>query len=246
MSLSRFHLPAADWSAGVLRGEEAEHAARVLRKRAGDLIEIFDGSGRVAVAEITQVEKASLSFNLQSVDQHQRSGLPVHLIAPLIKGQAFEWMLEKAVELGAASVQPVITERCVVQLDGDQAEKKLVKWRRLMLESAKQCHTPFLPELHGIMRWDKVMKGDLSGGLNYIAALDEKRRAIPHQLGPGPRPAWVRLAIGPEGDFSAEEVDQALRAGFQAITLGPLILRAETAAIAGLAVLTHEARNVEA
>ena len=246
MSLSRFHLPAADWSSGVLRGEEAEHAVRVLRKRAGDLIEVFDGTGRVAVAEITQVEKASLSFTVQSVMQHQRNGLPVHLIAPLIKGQAFEWMLEKAVELGAASIQPVITERCVVNLDADQAEKKRVKWCRLMLESAKQCHTPFLPELHAVAKWATVMQADLSDGCNFIAALDEKRQTIPHQLGCGPRPACVRLAIGPEGDFTPDELAQALQTGFQAITLGPLILRAETAAIAGLAVLNHEARNVEA
>ena len=247
MSLSRFFLPASDWSSGLLHGEEAEHAVRVLRKGVGDKIELFDGVGNVAVAEITAAQKASLAFRIDSTQHYQRDGVPVHLIVALIKAQAFEWLLEKAVELGAASIQPVITDHCVVQLDADQAGKKLTKWRRLMLESAKQCHTPFLPELFDPIRWDAAMKLGESNSVNYIAALDDAEQSIPNQLGidtSGRRPDCVRLAIGPEGDFTKEEMDTARRSGFRFITLGPLILRAETAAIACLAVLTHEARKV--
>ena len=241
MSLPRFHLPAAEWSSPhlTLTGDEAQHCGRVMRKQAGDAIEIFDGAGRVAVCEITLVSKAEVQAKIVSETCVAAFQTSIHLLPALIKGEPFEWLLEKAVELGAASVQPVVTERTVIHLDAAQAEKKMVKWRRHMIESAKQCHTPFVPELKA--------PAALAAGLTFqadfklIPALSEHSRTLKQAL-PEAKPKSVAVLIGPEGDFTAEEEERAFAAGFVPVTLGPLVLRAETASIATLAILGHELR----
>jgi 16S rRNA (uracil1498-N3)-methyltransferase len=246
MSLSRFYLPADQWGPEglTLTGDEAQHCARVLRHHAGDGIEIFDGNGKVATGEITAITKTEVRARILSVQQHAPLPGAIHLLPALIKAEPFEWLLEKAVELGAASIQPVLTHRTVVHLDAAQLEKKLPKWQRLMLESAKQCHTPFLPRLHAPRPLAGVLAETPAGALKLIPALSEHTRSLHEVLATHAlhaREAYV--VIGPEGDFTAEEEALAREQGFQAITLGPLVLRAETAGIAMLAVLGHEFRR---
>ncbi|MGV3659622.1 MAG: 16S rRNA (uracil(1498)-N(3))-methyltransferase [Prosthecobacter sp.] len=242
MPLSRFHLPAASWQPLhlTLIDDEAQHCSRVMRKQAGDSIEIFDGEGRVAVCEITHVSKTEVRARILSEDCMEPFATAIHLVPAMIKGEPFEWMLEKAVELGAASVQPVITARSVVHLDAAQAEKKLVKWRRHMIESAKQCHTPFVPRLEMPKPFASLVP-TLNAELKLIPALSEHSRTLKQVL-PEARPASVAVLIGPEGDFTPEEEALAQQTGFLPITLGPLVLRAETAAVATLAILGHELR----
>jgi 16S rRNA (uracil1498-N3)-methyltransferase len=241
MSLPRFHLSAAAWASPLLTltHDEAQHCSRVMRKQPGDMIEIFDGAGRVAVCEITQVSKSEVQAQITSETRVEPFQTAIHLLPALIKAEPFEWMLEKAVELGAASVQPVITERTIVHLDAVQTEKKLAKWRRHMIESAKQCHTPFLPELKAPIAFAASLK--IQADFKLIPALSEHTRTLKQVL-PTTKPASVAVLIGPEGDFTVEEEAQAYAAGFTPITLGPLVLRAETAAIATLAILGHELR----
>lgn len=241
MSLPRFHLPSAQWSCPhlTLGGDEALHCSRVMRKKPGDVIEIFDGAGRVAVCEIAHVAKTEVQAHLISETHTAPLQTAIHLLPALIKAEPFEWLLEKAVELGAASIQPVITERTVIHLDATQSEKKLTKWRRHMIESAKQCHTPFVPELKVPVSFAASLKSDAD--LKLIPALSEHMRTLKQAL-PPTKPARVAVLIGPEGDFTPEEEALAISSGFVPITLGPLVLRAETAAIATLAILGHELR----
>jgi len=241
MSLPRFHLPAAAWASPhlALTHDEAQHCSRVMRKQPGDTVEIFDGAGRVAVCEITQVSKSEVQAQITSETRVEPFQTSIHLLPALIKAEPFEWMLEKAVELGAASIQPVITERTVVHLDAAQTEKKLAKWRRHMIESAKQCHTPFVPELKAPIAFAASLK--IQADFKLIPALSEHTRTLKQAL-PSSKLSSVAVLIGPEGDFNAEEEAQAFSAGFVPITLGPLVLRAETAAIATLAILGYELR----
>jgi 16S rRNA (uracil1498-N3)-methyltransferase len=238
MSLPRFHLPAAAWSSPhlTLTHDEAQHCSRVMRKQPGDEIEIFDGAGRVAVCEIVNTSKSEVQARIVSEARVEPFQTAIHLLPALIKAEPFEWLLEKAVELGAASIQPVITERCVIHLDAAQTEKKLAKWRRHMIESAKQCHTPFVPDLKAPVSFVTALK--VTADLKLIPALSEHSRTL-KQITPA---ASVAVLTGPEGDFTPEEEEQAFAAGFAPVTLGPLILRAETAAIATLAILGHELR----
>jgi len=243
MSLSRFYLAPDQWSGPGslwLGEEEAHHCTRVLRKRAGDEVELFDGRGRVARARIIGARKELVELQIESETRHAPLPHAVQVLPALIKGEAFEWLLEKAVELGAAAVRPVITANSVMQWDKAQAEKKMAKWRRHMQEAAKQCHTPFLPELH-----EPVVLAEL------LAATDnEALRLVPALFGPvrslvkvvadwGPGTHRAQVLIGPEGDFLPEELQAAVAADFQPVTLGPLILRAETATVATLAFLTQ-------
>ncbi len=238
MSLPRFYLPAAAWSGAALTlsGDEAQHCSRVMRKQPGDKIEIFDGAGRVGICEITHVSKSEVQAKITSETRLESFKTAIHLLPALIKAEPFEWLLEKAVELGATSIQPVITERTVIHLDAAQTEKKLAKWRRHMIEAAKQCHTPFLPELKAPIAF--AVSLSISAELKLIPALSEQSRTL-KQITPA---SSVAVLIGPEGDFTSEEEQQAQQAGFQPITLGPLVLRAETAVIATLAILGHELR----
>src|SRR6218665_70890 len=138
MSLSRFYLPASDWRSDslALTGDEAAHCARVLRRQVGDAVEVFDGAGRVATAEILAVHKNAVSLKILS--EQRPAALPqrIHLLPAMIKAEPFEWLLEKAVELGAASIQPIITERTVVHLSGEHLEKKLSKWLPHKIETS--------------------------------------------------------------------------------------------------------------
>ena len=241
MSLPRFYLSAAAWTSPhlTLSHDEAAHCSRVMRKQPGDTIEIFDGGGRVAVCEITHVSKSEVQAQITSESRVEPFQTAIHLLPALIKAEPFEWLLEKAVELGAASIQPIITERTVIHLDTAQTEKKLAKWRRHMIESAKQCHTPFVPELRAPIAFAASLK--VAAEFKLMPALSEHTRTLKQAL-PKDKPCRVAVLIGPEGDFTAEEEAQAFAAGFVPVTLGPLVLRAETAALATLAILGHELR----
>jgi 16S rRNA (uracil1498-N3)-methyltransferase len=247
MSLSRFFLAADQWPEGGLMRlgeEEAHHCTRVLRKRAGDEVEVFDGRGRVARGRIEGARKDEVMVAVESETRHPALAHEVHVLPALIKGEAFEWLLEKAVELGAASVRPVITANSVVQWDAAQGEKKMAKWRRHMLEAAKQCHTPFLPELRAPVVLAEALAealGDSEGEvLKLVPALFGEVRSLAGAVGEwGERRRRAMVLIGPEGDFLEGELQAAVAAGFQPVTLGPLILRAETAVVATLAYLTQ-------
>lgn len=242
MSLSRFYLPPAEWAgtALILTGDEALHCSRVLRKQRGDEIEIFDGAGQVARARIAAASKNTVQTEVIEQRRHEPLPYAIHLLPALIKAEPFEWLLEKAVELGAVVVQPVVTERTVVRLAGDPLEKKMSKWRRHMVESAKQCHTPFLSVLKEPLPWADALARVPREALKVLPALSEHSRTL-HGLAGNARCAWI--AIGPEGDFTAAEEALAAAHGFQPVTLGPLVLRAETAAVAALAILGHEMRR---
>lgn len=158
--------------------EEAHHCTRVLRKRAGDEVELFDGRGRVARGRISSAKKDEVMVEVESERRHSPLAHEVHVLPALIKGEAFEWLLEKAVELGAASVRPVITGNSVVQWDAAQGEKKMAKWRRHMLEAAKQCHTPFLPELRVPVVLEEALRQDEGEVLKIVPALFGEVRSL--------------------------------------------------------------------
>lgn len=245
MSLSRFYLPTAEWSDGELRltGGEASHCAQVLRKQVGDLAEVFDGEGRVARGGLSQVSRNSVIMDIASVTQFSPLEPRLHLIAAIIKGDRMDYLIEKAVELGAASVAPVQTDNGVVRLNTAQSERKTGKWRQTMIAAAKQCHIPFLPVLHPPQTIATALATVPEGGLRLIAALDEHQYTLDDVIGTS-EPRDITVVIGPEGDFTSEELRLALDQGFRPVTLGPLILRAETAAITALARLSRHRRGL--
>ena len=208
------------------------HAVQVLRLKSGGGLRLFNGYGLEIEAVMTSVNKRESTAKLMTVIQNDiESLLSLTLIQGISRGERMDYALQKAVELGVNKIVPVTTERCNVQLSGPRAQKKVDHWQGVIISASEQSGRCNLPILTPIMSFDEVLEKFNSGSrliLEPTAALGFK--TLPLQT-------ETKLLIGPEGGFSDEEVQTAVRQGFQAVKLGPRTLRTETAAVSALAIL---------
>jgi 16S rRNA (uracil1498-N3)-methyltransferase len=161
------------------------------------------------------------------------------------KGSTMDEIVRQATELGTARIVPLISERTQVHLDGERAEKKVEKWRTTAIEAAKQCGNPWLPEITPIQKFPDFLATTNADELKLIASLHagtttlkQVLASFAHKHSRPPRTAlWL---VGPEGDFSPAEITAAITAGFAPVTLGPLVLRSDTAALYALSILSNE------
>ncbi len=240
MSLSHFYLPAAEWHADLaLTGDEARHCAQVQRHRVGDSIVVLDGRGRRATARIASIAKNEVRLADAVLDQADAPAQPLVLLQAITKGSTFDFILEKAVELGATHIVPLLSERSIVRLTTGEAAKKHEKWQRLIIEASKQCRQPWLPELALPCPVAEAIAQVPASALRLIASLQPQARPL-RELLPSHRPVSAAVAIGPEGDFSPAEYECFAQAGWQPWRLGGLTLRSETAAICALSILGYE------
>ncbi len=243
MTLHRFYLDPAAWDPAHLVLDEAEsrHASEVLRLREGDLVSVFNGMGDEIHARISQQGKRHTGLTAETHYHHPAPSARLLLAQAIPKGKNMDLVLQKATELGATAIFPLLTERTVVRLDPDEAADKQEKWQRLVIEACKQCGQNHLPMVHLPQAIGPFLQNLPEAGLRLVAALTPHARLLPKILGPlTARPASALVLIGPEGDFTPAETDAAMAAGCQALSLGPLILRTETAAVYALSILRHE------
>lgn len=236
-SRNRYFLSDVEWQPNLLylRGEEAHHCVRVLREKKGNSIEIFDGKGVCAICEIEELSKQEVRARIIEQTKLKRSICEIILCQAIPKGGNMEWIIQKAVELGVSKVIPLFTENTVVKTE--QVEKKMEKWQRTALEACKQCGQNILPEIEPIQRFSQVVKKEKQAEIELIAALHPESKPLPTMLETLPKTAKsVRVWIGPEGDFSSLEYEQAAAAGLHFISLGDLVLKVETAALLSLSV----------
>ncbi len=214
----------------VLEGDEARHLSRVRRVGLGECVELFDGRGSTYQAEVAATGRDRVELIVRETTFSPRSGGGLLTLATAVpKGDRFDWLIEKATELGVDRLIPLVTERSVV----DPRSAKLDRLRRTVVEAAKQCRRAWLMDLDPPTPWATVM-----------GRSPESLRLIAH---PGGRPIVSTglnragqsaiLAIGPEGGFTEAEVDSALGRGWLAVGLGATVLRIETAALAGCSTL---------
>ncbi len=235
--MPRFFLAPESWQPLTsLDEEESRHASQVLRLRAGDALEVFDGQGRRAEAEIATVAKHQVALRLKQQTFSAATSPAITLVQAVPKGKTFEWIVEKAVELGVSEVIPLVTRHTVVQYDAQDALKKMAKWQRVAMEACKQCGQDHLPRIHAPVPWSAWIHRPHQG-LLIIASLADGAVSFRALMGKQGTIEKATILIGPEGDFSAEETSQALAAGFHPVTLGRIILRAETAAMFALSAL---------
>ena len=229
--MARFFAPKECWKDGAveLPSAEARHATQVLRLGAGDKIEIFDGMGRTARAELTDVSKNRALAHIVSEERVARVEPGIHLIVALIKGERFDWLLQKATELGAASIRPVTAARSVVRLDGKDVGKRRDKWVQTSVEAAKQCGHVVLPEIFPVMSPSEAFRS-APEGLRGIPSLHPRGKLLNEFFATVPV-SNVAFAIGPEGDWTNKEITDATAAGFVPLDLGANVLRSETAAL---------------
>jgi 16S rRNA (uracil1498-N3)-methyltransferase len=239
--MHRFHLPPEAWDSAVLGESESHHCADVLRLSPGDKVAVFDGCGREARAEISSVERGRVSLKLSAPAKTPPPPCRITLAQAVPKGKNMDLIVQKAVELGAARIAPLLSDRTVVQLEGNDTDRKRSKWQAVALEACKQCGQNHLPEVSEPLSVRAFLEREEKKGLLLIASLQPDARPIKTVLAEhGAAPAAATILVGPEGDFTPAEIALAKSHGCLPVTLGPIILRTETAAIYCLSVLAHE------
>lgn len=246
--MHRFYLSPDDWSAATLAGSEAHHARDVLRLQPGARITLFDGRGREGTAEISALDSAVVHVRVlhEAITPPLRARITLAQAIP--KGKNMDLIVQKAVEIGAAEIFPLLSARTVVQVDPESAAQKLAKWQAVALEAGKQCGQNWIPQVHppqtpddflagaSAAAYDLRLIGSLQPGALHLKQIlaDYARAHTPA------RPTKVLMLIGPEGDFTPAEMALARSHGCAPLTLGPIILRVETAAIYCLSILSYE------
>ena len=220
-----------------LTREQARHLGTVLRLATGEELEVFDGKGARYRAWLADASGAVLRLE-GPLPEGPRRAVDVVLVQALAKGEKMELVVQKATELGAARIVPLSSERAIVRLDTERGGSKAERWRRVAQEAARQCGRADVPLIDEPMDWDGVLAilRDEPGRRGLL--LDPQEPSL--RLGAAARGAGrVLIAVGPEGGFSPQERARAEGGGMIAVSLGPLVLRTETAGLAALSVVLH-------
>lgn len=229
---------ADDWNleskTASLTGDQAVHLARVLRAETGQIYDIVAG-GFLHRAEITSVRSDEVAFNLYE-ELEADAALPVHVLLAIFKFDHFEWAVEKATELGVGSITPVLARRTEKHL-AQAAAKRVERWRRIALEAAKQSRRSDVPAIAEPVALRAALELE-TASRKILLSETEQDMALTAALKAEKGPVEVALAIGPEGGWTPEEMALFHLHAWTPVTLGPRILRAETAAIAAVAVIS--------
>ena len=231
--MSRFYCP-THLATGLtlsLPPGAARHV-QVLRLQPGDAITLFNGEGGEFDATVTRMGRSDVEVAVGAHHAIEREAhRAVHLLAGITANERMDWLVEKATELGVASITPLVAERSVLKLKGERAEKKLAHWQGVAVAAAEQCGRNRVPLIHPAVTLTEWLK-KAAPGERWVLSLSEGTQPVSRQLSQGP----VTVLSGPEGGLSPSEESTALAAGFAPVSLGPRVLRAETAPLALLAL----------
>jgi 16S rRNA (uracil1498-N3)-methyltransferase len=243
----RAYAPDATATAAEIRltPEESHHLVTVNRCGRGDPVTAFDGRGREWLAECIDPGKGAAVLRVRESRQAGPRSHEITLGQALPKGSVMDDIVRQATEVGAARIVPLLSERTQVHLDDGRADRKTGKWRTTAIEAAKQCGNPWLPEIAPHQPFAAFLPAATGYDLKLIASLHGGAMSLRKALAGcttklGRAPHRVLWLIGPEGDFSPAEMTAAITAGCVPITLGPLVLRSDTAALYALSILSHE------
>ena len=218
--------------------EEARHVQTVLRVKPDDHIQLFDGQGRTREVAVVAADKQGLTLTaVAPVVEHPRAACRLTLFACVSKGKRMDWTVEKAVELGVSEIVPVISDRTIVRVGADDADAKADRWLRVAEEAARQCGTAWVPSVRAPVTFDTSLARVREAAPVFVAALSSAARPLRDAVAVHPVPEQAGWFVGPEGDFTPEELEALLRAGAVPVSLGRNVLRAETACLYGLCVL---------
>jgi len=245
--MHRFYVAPEDWNpdALTLTGTEAHHCRNVLRLEAGDKVVLFDGRGREVTAEINSADASEIRLR----KLHEATSPPLRcqitLGQAIPKGKNMDLIVQKAVEIGAAEIAPILSDRTVVRLDEESGASKQSKWQTIAIEAAKQCGQNWLPQVHAPQTMTQFFANRRHFDLQLIGSLQSdavhlKKILAEYCAEHDDRPASVLMLVGPEGDFTPAELSLARSHGCRPITLGPIVLRVETASIYCLSILSYE------
>ncbi|MBM3386815.1 MAG: 16S rRNA (uracil(1498)-N(3))-methyltransferase [Betaproteobacteria bacterium] len=235
--MPRFHCDLALASGQTLSlPPGAARHVQVLRLQPGARITLFNGQGGEFDATVTRMGRSDVDVQVGTHQAIEREApRAIHLLAGITANERMDWLVEKATELGVASITPLVAERSVLKLKGERAEKKRAHWQGVAVAAAEQCGRNRVPAIHAALTLADWLAQPAAPAWRCVLSLAPGTQPLA-QAAAGDAPMWV--LSGPEGGLSPLEEAQALQAGFVPVTLGPRVLRAETAPLAVLAALT--------
>lgn len=211
-----------------------QHVCKVLRLKSGHPVRVFNGKGGQYHATLCDVEKRSANLSISHFEPlHNESPIQVTIGQTLSRGERMDYAIQKSVEAGVYAIQPLFSERCEVKLQADRLEKRLTHWQQVAISAAEQCGRGFVPQVHfpiELEEWLDKCKEMLTLTLHHHSAKPINQFQCPENK-------QVSLLIGPEGGLTENEVQLSESKGFKAISLGPRVLRTETAPVVALSVI---------
>ena len=245
--MHRFYLPPERCAGTALRldGREAHHALHVLRLKHGELVAVLDGIGNEFMCTVENAARNAVTLSVSLKNFVPAPPCSVTLLVGVPRGKIIESIIQKAVELGARRIVPILSDRVVTQLDDGDAEHKRSKWQTVAVEAIKQCGAVWLPKVEAPVTIGQFLARPEKFDLSLVGSLQKERRHPREVLREfeaqhGRLPQSVGVWIGPEGDFTPDELQAIQASGAQPISLGRLVLRVETAAVYCLSVLNYE------
>ncbi|MBK0395082.1 16S rRNA (uracil(1498)-N(3))-methyltransferase [Kingella bonacorsii] len=232
--MPRFYLPAplAPHTTFSLPDNIVRHI-HVLRLNTGDNITLFNGTGSDFDATLQEIGKRHAECHITAQRQPENeSALNITLVQAVSSGERMDFTLQKSVELGVRAIQPIISERCVVRLSGERADKRVQRWQDIVIAACEQSGRSIVPTVQPIVSFSDYLR-QMPPELHLMMSL--RRATTLRDITPAPQ--TLRLMIGPEGGWTPAEEQAALAAGVQTITLGKRVLRTETAAMAAMAAM---------
>lgn len=240
--------PTAEPAEISLSPEESHHLIAVNRARAGDTVVAFDGRGTEWICELAGDGKNAAVLKVRFKQRIKPLPYEITLGQALPKGQFMDAIVRKATEIGVARIVPLESERTQVHLDADRTDRKIEKWQTAALEAAKQCGNAYIPEVLPVQKAVSFMEAARGYDLKLIASLHPGAKSLKEVLAAfhavnGRTPQKALWLVGPEGDFTPAEMSVSQNNGFEPVSLGPLVLRCETAATYALSILSYELQN---
>ena len=212
----------------LITGKEAHHLKDVIRLKPGDMFIGFDGSKNQYTCRVRKVSEGKIEAVIEKKKRQESGLLYVTLVCAIPKKAKIDDIVQKATELGVSEIIPIVTERTIVKIDKRKQEDKIKRWERIALESSKQCGASAIPKISAILDFKDAVKKTRDFGLKIIPCLYERAEPIKEVVAKK-KSRKISILIGPEGDFTEDEVRFAASAGYIPVSLGELVLRVDTA-----------------
>jgi 16S rRNA (uracil1498-N3)-methyltransferase len=224
----------------ILDDFSGHHALKVLRVRLNDDLVLFNGDGYDYKGRVTEINKKEIEITiLTSAKKNRESPLKICLIQSLSSNEKMDWIIQKATELGAYEIQPIFSERSIIKISQDRIIKKLAHWKQVSISACEQCYRTEVPQIHQPKKFMDYLN-NTSFEDNALRLILAPSARINANIFPTKEPNKVYVLIGPEGGFDKKEIQLANSLNFEAINLGPRILRTETAPLSILSILQYK------
>ena len=224
----------------IIEGEDVKHISKVLRCRVGEELEICDNDNNEYICEITSIDKSEVQLNIiDKVDIKRESDLKIKVYQGLPKGPKMEMILQKLTEVGVDEIILVQTKRTVVKVEDKKEDKKIERWERIIYEAAKQSKRGKIPKLRGVLSFKEALADMKENDFNIAPYENERTKSIKQAI-KGVDIKNIGVFVGPEGGFEDTEIKAIEEIGGQSVSLGPRILRTETASLVASSIVLYE------